>query len=182
MADVIIVPGRGVYPDGSLFKDSQARVQKAVELYKQGTAPKIIMSGGVSNHVGNKAETIEAKAMKKYAVVLGVEAADVLEESESANTIGNAYFSKKVYCEPNGWSDILIVASREHMKRVRYVFKKTFGDAYTLCFEESKKVINPLQYLRQLIHESISMKLTRSRLNSIDDGDDDTIRDEVLTK
>jgi len=182
MADAIIVPGRGVYPDGTLFKDPESRIRKAVRLFQDGVAPKIIMSGGFSYHVKNITSANEAKAMKEYAVSLGMKAENIIEEGRSTHTLANAYFCKKALCEPNDWKDIVIVASGDHIKRVTYVFNKVFGTNYTLRFEKSKRVINPFQYLLQIVHEKASIRLTKKWLDTVNDGDDATIRKLLLSK
>jgi len=182
MTDVIIVPGRGVYPDGSLFKDPQSRVQTAVELYNQHVAPFILMSGGYSFHFDNHTDVNEAQSMKEYAIKLGVPANAILTEDASTHTLANAYFCKKVYCESRNWHDIVIVASKDHMPRVKYVFTKVFGPEYTLTYTTSRRVIGPIKYLKEWSHELASMKLTKEWLRDVRDGDDRTIRDIVLSK
>lgn len=182
MADVIIVPGRGVYPDGSLYKDPMSRVTKAIELYNDKVAKRIIMSGGYSFHFENYNEVNESKSMKNYAVKLGIDPKNILIEDKSTHTLANAYFCKKTFCQPNDWKDIVVVASSDHMPRVKYVFSKVFGPDYNLTYQKSRRVISRIKYLRELLHEIASMRLTRKWLNSIADGDDEAIRNIVLKK
>lgn len=182
MADVIIVPGRGVYPDGTLFKDPESRIRMAVHLFNSGVAPRIIVSGGFSYYMTNDTDVNEARSMKEYAISLGVKAENIIVEGESTHTLANAYFCKKVLCEPNSWKDIVIVASGDHIKRVTYVFNKVFGDKYILSFERSERVISSLRYFFQTMHERVSMRLTRKWLDKVKDGDDQTIRALLLGK
>ena len=63
---------------------SNARIERAVELYKQGVAPKIIISGH-RPHYGQSVEA-EASRMAKFARLAGVPASDLILE-ESAITI-----------------------------------------------------------------------------------------------
>lgn len=181
MADVIIVPGRGIYPDGTLFIDPKSRIRQAVALYSDGVAPLIIMSGGYSYRVVNKTNVSEAKAMRDYAVSLGVDPDSIIEEDRSTHTLANAYFCKKTICEPNGWQDVVVVSSGDHMRRVRYVFTKVFGDGYKLTFVKSARVIGPFRYLYQIAHEKVSLRLTKRWLDDVEDGDDQTIRTLLLS-
>jgi len=182
MADVIIVPARGIELNGTLPADALSRVRKAAELYKSCLASKIIMSGGHSYHLKDIPVKSEAQAMKQYAESLGVESEDIIEEDKSTHTLANAYFAKKLMCEPNRWLDIIVVASDDHMPRVEYVFKKVFGMKYSFRFEISDRVIDEQEYAEQLQHEKASMGLTKKWLESVADGDDQTIRNIVVSK
>ncbi len=148
MADVIIVPGRGVYADGSLYKDPQSRIRKAVELFNKNFADKIIMSGGFSFHFENITQANEANSMKDYAVSLGINPEHVFTEEESTHTLANAYFCKKLFCEPNEWESIIVIASSDHMPRVKYVFNKVFGPDYMIKYQTSRRVISFVKYAK----------------------------------
>lgn len=182
MADVIIVPGRGVYPDGSLYKDPISRIKKAVELFNAGEATTIIMSGGYSYHSENDSNVNESKSMKEYATSLGVNSENIYTEDKSTHTLANAYFCKKIFCEPRDLMSIIVVASSDHMPRVKYIFQKVFGPDYDINYVKSKRVISSLKYLNEIIHETASMRLTKKWLGAIEDGDDATIRSVLLKK
>lgn len=176
MIDAIVTLGRGIEHDGTLTPDSFSRVKKAVELYKNGVSSKIIMSGAYSRSLKKIPAMTEASAMKKCAIELGCNPDDITEESRSTHTLANAYFTKKLICEKNGWYDLVIIASDEHMKRVQYLFKKVFGTSYRLEFIESDRVINDEQYQKELEHEKSSMEMSQKWLDEIKDGDDDAIQ------
>lgn len=180
MADVIIVPGRGVYPDGSLYDDPKSRIRKSVELFNHTKADKILMSGGFSFHSENTTGVSEADSMKAYAVSLGVNPEHIFTETKSTHTLANAYFCKKIFCEPNKWKSIIVVASADHMPRVTYVFNKVFGKEYSIEYQTSPQVISTITYAKQMVHELRSMQLTKKRLKDIEDGDDRSIRKAVL--
>lgn len=180
MADVIIVPGRGIEPDGTLATDALSRVRKATELYKKRRALKIIMSGGYSYHLTSSPVISEAHSMGQYAESLGVAGIDIIEEDKSAHTLANAYFTKRLICEPNRWRDIIVVASDDHMPRVEYIFKKVFGTRYSFQFEISDRVINDQEYADQLQHEKASLGRTIKGLGGVADGDDQTIRNIIV--
>lgn len=175
MADVIIVPGRGIGMDGTLAPDSVSRVKKAVELYKSGQAPRIIMSGAYSMHLKELPVSTEAHAMKQTAVT-GVDEKNIIEEDRSTHTIGNAYFTKRLFCEPNDWHDIVVVASDDHMPRVKFLFAKLFGPDYHFTFVESDRVITDDEYAKELEHEKNSMARAQEGIGHITDGDDQAVR------
>jgi uncharacterized SAM-binding protein YcdF (DUF218 family) len=81
---------KGFVPKPRLNPCLVARVDHAVSLYKNGYAPKILMSGGTDRETNvNEAET-----MKKIAVDAGVPEADILLEKASTSTYENLEFSR----------------------------------------------------------------------------------------
>lgn len=175
MSDVIIVLGRGIEDDGSLPPDPKARVGKATELYKDGVAPFVIMSGAWTYHFDIHPNRSESKAMKEYAVELGIPEYALIEESKSMDTIGNVYFTKKDIIEQRGFKDIVVVASDDHMPRVKYLFEKIYGEAYNLKFVISERVIDDVSYEKEMAHESNSMAITHQWLDSFKPGDDASV-------
>lgn len=182
MSDVIIVLGRGIEDDGSLPPDPKARVRKAVELYADNVAPVIVMSGAWTYHFDINPTRSESKAMKEYAVELGVPEQAIIEESKSMDTIGNVYFTKKDIVEKKGFKNIVVVASEDHMPRVEYLFEKIYGEAYTLKFVISERVIDDASYEKELAHESNSMAITHRWLDSLSSGDDASVWKLMTTK
>jgi len=178
MSDVIIVLGRGIKEDGSLPLDPRSRVEKAVQLYRQGVAPLIIMSGAWTYHFAIQPKWSEATAMKKYAIELGVPASAIIEESKSMDTIGNVYFTKQQICElakkseDGRFKNITVVASDEHMPRIHYLFEKIYGPVYRFDFVVSDRVIDDASYAKELQHEQNSMTITHQWLDGMRDGDD----------
>ncbi len=182
MINTLIVLGRGINKDGTLPPDPVSRVKKAVELYRSGVGQHIIMSGGYSHTLVNVPMQSEAAAMRLYAESLGILSNNILVEDYSTHTLANAYFTKKLFCEPNQWQNIIVVASDEHLERAEYTFKKVYGPLYSFQFIASDRVISDEEYARELEHERASMKLTIEWLDVMEDGDDESIRLAVLAK
>ena len=171
-SEAIIVLARGIEQDGTLSLDTLARVRKAVELYETDQSPTVVMSGKWSFHLTTTPVTSEAVAMKQYAATLGVSADAILVELESMDTIGNAYFTKKLVVEPRGWKHSTVVASDDHIPRVEYLFKKIYGPDYNLSFRADDRAITAKQHKQELDHEIQSMSITLEWLDPIQDGDD----------
>ncbi len=182
MISALIVLGRGINSNGTLPPDPISRVKKAVELYREGVVPHIIMSGGYSHTLVDAPTQSEAAAMKLYAESLGIHSNNILVEDHSTHTLANAYFTKKLFCEPNQWQTIMVVASDEHLERAEYTFRKVYGPLYSFQFIASNRVISDEEYALELNHERASMKLTMEWLDGIKDGDDESIRLAVLAK
>ena len=117
--DAIIVLGCRVQPDGTPSLALQARTRKAVELYKQGYASKIILTGGVGTHA-----PAESVAAFEYATqALGVDPDVFLLEKQSTSTEENARFASEVF---GAESSVLIVSDAYHIFRAERVFEKYF--------------------------------------------------------
>ncbi len=182
MSDVIIILARGVERDGSLPPDPLARVRKGVELFTANVAPVIIMSGSWTYHIDISPSRTEAAAMKEYAVSLGVPEVAIIEEIKSKDTLGNAYFSKKDFCEPRSWHNIVVVTSDDHLERSEYIFTKVFGPDYVVEYEVSERVIPEVQYEKELKHEVRSMAILKQWIGGFADGDDAAIWQLMSTK
>lgn len=168
--DAIVVLGRGINQDGTLPVDPMWRVRRALELFNAGAAPTILMSGASSYHFDFHPPRSEAEAMKAWAVSLGAPPEQVLTESKSRDTLGNALYIK-AKAQRNGWKSLVVVASDEHMDRVRYIFGKVFGPQFPIAFEESERVIDAQKYADEVFHERNSMRVLAEWLDDIEPGD-----------
>lgn len=117
--DAIIVLGCRVRPDGTPSLALQARTRKAVELYHQGYAQKIVLTGGVGTHA-----PAESVAAFEYATKnLGVPPNVFVLEQKSTSTEENARFASEVF---GAESSVLIVSDAYHVFRAERVFDKYF--------------------------------------------------------
>lgn len=180
MTDAIIVLGGGVALDGSLPEYPRSRVEKAVELYKNGRAPIVVMSGGHGYWIENKSRLTEAAAMKQYALTLGVPAEVILEEDVSSHTIANAYFTKKLFAEPRQWHRLTLVSSKDHLPRAEYLFKKIYGPMYDFECEASSFIRTGQARAKEPEHEKTSFERSKEYLETVKDGDDEAIKKLVL--
>ncbi|WP_244930055.1 ElyC/SanA/YdcF family protein [Nocardioides sp. W7] len=80
-AQVAIVPGSLVRPDGTLGRIVQARVDAAVALHEAGTVDKILLSGDNGTHEYNEPDTMRAAVL-----AAGVPPEDVFTDYAGFNT------------------------------------------------------------------------------------------------
>lgn len=125
-ADAIVVLGGALRPQllprtWIEVMDSGDRVLHGVRLYQAGKAPKIIFSGGRIAWEGVNAP--ESADMATLAKVMGVPAADILEEPDSLNTRQNAVNVQQIL-EQAGMENILLVTSALHMPRSLAIFRR----------------------------------------------------------
>ena len=110
-SDVIIVLGAAAYESGvsPVFEE---RINHAAELYRQGYADKIILTGGVAE--GNSVS--DAWIAARYAMSIGIEQDALLLEEKSSVTYENMEYSKEIM-DNNGYETAIIVSDPLHMKR-----------------------------------------------------------------
>lgn len=110
-ADVILILGAAVWPDGQPSPILLSRVQAGVALYRQGYAPRMLLSGGLG-----KLPPSEAEAMRRVAVSMGVPPEDILVEDQSLSTLANIRNSAEIMAA-RGWRSVLLVSDPYHMFR-----------------------------------------------------------------
>lgn len=111
-ADAIVVLGAAQY-DGRPSPVFRARLDHAVDLYRQGIAPVLIVTGGKAE--GDR--TTEAAAARAYAVSRGVPNAAILDEDEARTTIESIRLVGGVLRTANLHS-VVFVSDPSHMLRV----------------------------------------------------------------
>lgn len=174
--EVIVVLGGGIRRVGMLSDTSRTRITKAVGLFKKLKPKALVISGKWSLGYRYIPKRTEAAAGAELAVQLGMPSDKVLTETESMETIGNAYFVKKRILEPKRWRRVLIVSSDFHISRAGYVFKKVLGPEYRVDLASIFSGWNPIRRIKLWMIESGLLSIYKRRLGSIKDGDDGKIK------
>ncbi|MGB9783407.1 MAG: YdcF family protein [Moorellaceae bacterium] len=110
-ADVIIV----------LSGEQGERVETAVKLYKQGFAPRLLMTGGPVEW-----NVAAADIMAWQAESLGVPPQDIVLERRASSTYENAVYTLEIL-KQKGWRSAIVVTSPYHLRRTRFIFEKVFA-------------------------------------------------------
>lgn len=134
-ADAILVYGCKAYPDGTPSQALADRVHTACELYHQGLAPLIVMSGGpVFGYEGTMHET---QAMADYAVSLGLPREAILLDPLGLNTLATADNISELLRERSNSSAtrVLAVSHDYHLPRVKLSLEREGVTAYTVPAE-----------------------------------------------
>jgi uncharacterized SAM-binding protein YcdF (DUF218 family) len=121
-ADLAVVLGNHVAADGTLSGRLQRRLERALELYRQGRVPTIVVSGG-----RDPGSPFEAEAMKRYLVAHGVPAAAVVEDRGGQNTYLTARFIA-AYMQQHGLRSVIAVSQYYHISRSKLALRR-FGVA-----------------------------------------------------
>ncbi len=103
--------------------------ERAAELYLQGFAPLVIMSGGLGNFTKEMWSEKEADKFAAVAIRKGVPEKAILIENKSTNTGENILFTQKLLEEKGLDPQIFIVVQKPYMERRSYAtFKKHWPD------------------------------------------------------
>jgi uncharacterized SAM-binding protein YcdF (DUF218 family) len=173
-ADAIVVLGGGVNPDGTLPRVARGRVERAVELFEGGIAPRLILSGRCGL-TGEPAPVTEAAAMARYAAEFGVPADALLLEEDAKDTLGNAYFTWARFLEPNGWTSIRVVTSDFHLSRAAWVFRKILGPGYDFSFVAAASGLSPRELIERALEECKITIFLNEWLEALGEADEHAI-------
>lgn len=103
--------------------------ERGAELYLQGWAPLLIMSGGLGNFTKDLWQEKEADLFANIAIKMGVPAEHILIENKSTNTGENILFTQQLLKEKNLDPQSFIVVQKPYMERRSYAtFKKHWPD------------------------------------------------------
>src|SRR5260370_14308182 len=119
--DAMVVFAGGVGESGKAGGGAQERLKQAVDLYKAGDAPYLVLSSGYVYSFR------EAEVMRALAVDQGVPASAIVLEQRAANTYQNVTFVDAILREHH-WKSILLVSSPYHMRRALLVWRKVAPD------------------------------------------------------
>jgi vancomycin permeability regulator SanA len=115
-----VVLGNTVYPDGTPSPRLKARLDKAVELYRQGYFKRIIVSGAQGGEGYD-----EARVMKNYLISHGVEPQAVLPDPNGFNTFETARNTAALLRRAEDKS-VMVITQYFHVTRCRIALNK-FG-------------------------------------------------------
>jgi vancomycin permeability regulator SanA len=133
MADVVVVPGNTVYPDGTLSDRLKGRLDAAVEIHRAGNCQAVFVSGAVGSEGVD-----ESTAMQSYLVQRGVPAHQIIQDQHGVNTEATAR-NAAVMMQQRGFTTALAVSQYFHVPRLRVLLQhqgvNVVGTAHANYFE-----------------------------------------------
>jgi uncharacterized SAM-binding protein YcdF (DUF218 family) len=115
-ADVAVVLGNTVNPDGQPSPRLQARLDKTVELYQKGFFTNIIVSGGFGVEGFD-----EAVVMRQYLVNQNIPAERIFVDGEGRTTNLTAKNTAQIMRQ-NNWQSALVISQYFHISRCKLAF------------------------------------------------------------
>ncbi|MEE3362941.1 MAG: ElyC/SanA/YdcF family protein [Anaerovoracaceae bacterium] len=113
--ECILVLGAAVKPDGQPSRMLKHRLDAAIELYKEGAAPKLLVSGD-----NGSADYNEVDCMYKYALAAGVPSEDIFLDHAGFSTYESVYRARDVF----NVDSMIIVTQKYHLYRALYISDK----------------------------------------------------------
>jgi uncharacterized SAM-binding protein YcdF (DUF218 family) len=125
-ADAVVVFGARAYADGRLSDALQDRIRTACELYREGLAKRLVLSGGP----GDGAIT-EAAAMRRYAINHGVRAEDIFVDDKGLNTDATVRDTVPLLRQWHA-RRVLAVSHFYHLPRIKLAYQRAGFDVCTV--------------------------------------------------
>lgn len=116
-SDAIVVFAGGVGESGRAGGGVQERISKALDLYRESVAPRLIISSGFVF------AQREAGQMRDIAIANGVPADAIILEERATDTYENVVFTRDILAS-HGWQRIALVSSPYHMRRALLTWRK----------------------------------------------------------
>lgn len=110
--DCIIVLGAQVKPDGTPSMMLADRLDTAIKLYKEGVAPKLLLSGD-----DGQVEYNEVKSMLEYSKAQGIPEKDIFLDHAGFSTYESLYRAQYIF----GVKSAIVVTQKYHEYRALYI-------------------------------------------------------------
>jgi len=140
--DCILVLGVGVREDGTPTLMLKDRLDRGIELYKNGVSSKIIMSG---DHGSDGYD--EVNVMKEYAIKAGVPSEDIFMDHAGFSTYESLYRARDIFCVES----VVIVTQEYHLYRALFLADKMGLEAdgasakdvryYGECYRHAREIL-----------------------------------------
>jgi len=127
--DAILIPGGGVRQGGLLPSWVQRRLDRAIEVDCNGYI--LALSAATPYRPPpldeNGFPIYESVAAARYLMEAGVSPERILTETQSYDTIGNAFFSRVIHVDPLRLCRLLVITSDFHLARTESVFRWVYS-------------------------------------------------------
>ena len=139
--DCILILGAGIWGNrpSHMLED---RLLAGIELYKNGMAPKIIMSG---DH-GRK-EYDEVNVMKDFAIGEGIASEDIFMDHAGFSSYESIYRAKEIFEAKR----VIIVTQEYHLYRALYIANSLGIEAYGVGADPRQYVGTTYRELREIL-------------------------------
>ena len=117
-ADIAVILGTTVNPDGTLSQRLEKRMECGLKLYQDARVKKIIVSGGLG-----KEEFLEGDKMKEYLIGKGIPDSLVIVDNKGNNTTATVANTLKMR-DSLHYNSVIVVSQYFHVTRTKMLFRK----------------------------------------------------------
>lgn len=149
-AEIICLFGAAVWGD-TPSPELEARIMWAVQLYHEGRAPVLFVSGGPTG-----SSLSEADVMSAVAAAHGVPRSAIIIDS-AGSTTASTLTNLERYMKGNGLRTSLMVSSPFHMARIMILAHLNGITAFTDPPRETPITLNSQQNLRSVVREGLAL-------------------------
>lgn len=159
---IIIILGEKLKENGNMSLNLINRLDKGIEIYNKYQDKYqdklIIVSGG---RVQMSTDLSEAIQMKKYLInTYNIEKNKIIEDNLSQDTIENSKNCLKIIEKMKNISEIIVVSSEFHIKRVEHIFTYFFkNNKISITFIPSKNGISGKILQNTIKNEDVNLYL-----------------------
>ena len=165
---IIVLDGHISVSAAQLNRESGLRLDRGIELLKNGAAEVIIVRSSLilPEIMANRllSHNIPLEKVRYY-----------IHHGDRIDTVGEAYFIKMQHLEKNGWRNNLVVTSNYHLNRAQIIYSRVLGPSYSTEFEGIETVND--NYPEVLAKEKRSLEIFLKQFGSIKPGDSQSIED-----
>ena len=174
MIQAILVLGHLMDSHGNLSEQSLSRCLRAVELAREKNPSFVFSSGAAYRPDSNLA--LGDVIQRQLKVLIDPESTTFISDTNSRDTVGDAFFSKYNLAVPNKVERLFVVTSLFHGIRSREIFRFVYGDAL-----EVEVLTDQDQGTdEQRMHESGSLLKFQKSISGLHPGDDRVIKSVVM--
>lgn len=123
-AQAIVILGSNLIGPHQAGDSLQARIRKAIALYRQGWAPMLLCTGGVE-----KTLPAESVVITELLLSAGIPAQAITREERSTSTYENVRYATEI-CRAHGWTRVIVVSDPYHLWRGQFLFARKGITAY----------------------------------------------------
>ncbi|MES3025965.1 MAG: YdcF family protein [Pseudomonadota bacterium] len=117
-ADLIVIPGNAIAPDGTPSPRLAARLDAALVVYREGRAPRVFVSGGIG-----RLGFDEAVSMSAYLVRNGVPQQAIILDNLGVNTAATGR-NAAAYMRANGLASAYVATQYFHVPRTQLALER----------------------------------------------------------
>ena len=174
MIQAILVLGHLMDSSGRLSEQSLSRCVRAAELAKE-KEPFFVFSSGAAYRDDSKLALGEV-VQSQLKILIGPRSTTFIADTNSKDTVGDAFFSKSNLVLPNSVERLYVVTSLFHATRAEKIFRLVFGQALELEFFTD----HDRGTLEQREHEIKSLEKFKDSFSGVSDGDDEAIKELMI--